>query len=142
MQFPQSGEYMKFIANIEQLHPILDWIREEIAEMEFDRQTLHKIELASEEVIINIIHHAYEGRAETVEVMVKLSLERKSVEIIFKDFGPPFNPLDAKVPDPLTALEEREIGGLGIYFVRQLMDEVSYSREKDQNVLALRLHKK
>jgi anti-sigma regulatory factor (Ser/Thr protein kinase) len=128
---------MKFLANIEQLRPILGWIREQIAEIGFDRSALHNIELASEEAVINIIHHAYQDSPETVEVMVNIFPEKKRAEIVFKDFGPPFNPLDAKEIDPQQELEEREIGGLGIYFIRQLMDEVRYSRENDQNVLIL-----
>jgi anti-sigma regulatory factor (Ser/Thr protein kinase) len=128
---------MKFIANIEQLRPILEWIRSQIAQMGFDRSALHNIELASEEAVINIIHHAYQDSPETVDVMVNVLPEKSCAEIVFKDFGPPFNPLEMKEIDPLAELDEREIGGLGIYFIRQLMDEVRYSREQDQNILVL-----
>jgi anti-sigma regulatory factor (Ser/Thr protein kinase) len=128
---------MKFIANVEQLRPILAWIREQVAPLGFDRSTLHNIELASEEAVINIIHHAYRDSPETVEVMVQIPPEKNQIEIVFKDFGPPFNPLETPEINPFAELEEREIGGLGIYFIRQLMDEVRYTRERDQNVLVL-----
>lgn len=128
---------MKFIATVEQLRPILGWIREQIAQVGFDRTALHNIELASEEAVINIIHHAYQDSPETVEVVVHVLPEKIGAEIVFKDFGPPFNPLETKAIDPTAEIEEREIGGLGIYFIRQLMDDVRYSRDRDQNVLVL-----
>lgn len=127
---------MKFIAKVEQLRPILKWIREQLAHMKFDQAKLKQIELASEEALVNIIHHAYQGRAEDIEIEVHATL-KNCAEIIFKDHGPPFNPLEAKEVNLFAQLEEREIGGLGIPFIRQLVDEVRYSREGNLNVLVL-----
>lgn len=127
---------MRFIAKIDQLRPILKWIREQLANMEFDQAKLKQIELASEEALVNIIHHAYQGRIEDIEIEVD-PISKNRVEIIFKDHGPPFNPLEAKEVNLFAQLEEREIGGLGIPFIRQLTDEVRYSREGNLNVLVL-----
>ncbi len=125
-----------FVANIEQLHPLLKWIRAQLTQMEFSTSTLNKIELASEEVFINIIHHAYQGREESVEMEIHL-FPKSHIELVFKDAGPPFNPLDAKEIDSSSKLEEREVGGLGIHFIRQLIDEVRYVREGTFNILTL-----
>lgn len=120
-----------FLAKIELLRPTLLWIREQLKHL--DTATLRKIELASEETIVNIIHHA---RPENIEIELKI-FPKSHVEITFKDAGPPFNPLQVKPPDQTSPLEEREPGGLGIHLIRQTMDEVRYKREGNRNILTL-----
>lgn len=115
---------------------MLQWIRARIAQMEFDSTTLNQVELASEEALVNIIHHAYQDRPEEVEIQVDAFPDNR-VEIRFKDHGPPFNPIAERALDISSGLEEREIGGLGIHFIRKMMDEVRYSREGNFNVLIL-----
>ena len=124
------------MAKIEQLRPLLKWIHSQLSQMEFSPSILNKIELVSEEVFVNIIHHAYRGRLEQVEVEVH-TFPKSHVEIVFKDSGPFFNPLEAKEVDSAADLEEREVGGLGIHLIRQMTDEVRYAREENCNVLTL-----
>lgn len=119
---------------MEQLHPMLSWIRDQLGPCE--KGTCHKIELASEEAIVNIIRYSYKNRSGTIEIEVKVDPQR--IEIILKDQGPPFNPLERKLPQDLeTPLEEREEGGLGIFFIRKCMDEVRYHRHHNTNNLTL-----
>ena len=118
---------------------MLAWIRGELAPMEFEPALLHKIELAAEEVIVNIISHGYQHRPEKIEIEVRL-FPASRAEIVFKDRGIIFNPLNVKELDISSDLEERNIGGLGIHFVRELIDEVLYQQEGDQNVLTLLIH--
>ena len=120
-----------FPAKIDSLHSMLEWIVSCLAG--WDRKSVRRVELASEEAIVNIIHHAYQGRPESIEISVKTF--PKSAEIFFKDHGPPFDPLQRKAPDCSGRLEDREVGGLGIHFMRQYMDEVRYAREANCNVL-------
>lgn len=127
---------MEFIAEIDQLRHILKWIRKELAQMDFDSSRMNKIELASEEALVNIMRYAYQGKSEKIDVEVR-SVPKSHAEIVFKDHGPPFNPLEAKELDLSSTLEERETGGLGIYLIRAIMDEVRYLREGGQNVLTL-----
>ncbi len=124
---------MEFIASIDRLHEILDWIRKELEPMQFESSTLHRVTLASEEALVNIIHHAYQGRPEKVEIEVRCL--KTHAEITFEDGGPPFNPLKAKAVDSTLPIEEREAGGLGIHFIRQCIDEVRYMRQKEKNIL-------
>ncbi len=86
------------------------------------------LNLVLEEVVSNVIRHGYRGR-EDGEVSIGLHLTGRVVTITVEDEGTPFNPLDH--PDPQLAMppEERMVGGLGIYLVRQLMDEVNYRTE-------------
>ena len=126
----------RFAANIDQLHEMLAWIREQVVQVKFDRTQLHQIELASEEVLVNIIHHGYQGRPEQIEIQVD-AFQDSHVEICVRDSGPPFNPMEESLSDLTSDLEDREIGGLGIHFIRKLMDEVRYQREGNLNVLVL-----
>lgn len=125
-----------FLAKVELLRSMLQWIRDSLQQMDFEPKTLRKIELACEEVLINIIRHAYQDRPEEIEIDVKVFL-KSHVEIAIQDHGPPFDPTQAEEPNCSNSLEERGVGGLGIHFVRQIMDEVRYQRALDKNVLIL-----
>ena len=116
---------------------MLHWIREQLRAAEMDSVNARKAELASEEALVNIIHHAYKEKTGNIDIEFT-AIAGVQVEIEIRDTGPPFNPLQQKTTfDPLASIEEREIGGLGILFIRQYMDEVRYRRDKDTNVLIL-----
>jgi anti-sigma regulatory factor (Ser/Thr protein kinase) len=105
--------------------------------MEFDPPTLRKVELASEEALVNIIRHAYQELPGEIEIEVR-AFPHSHVEIVIQDRGPPFDPLEEdREVDRTSSLEEREEGGLGIIFIRKYMDDVRYQRRGDQNVLTL-----
>lgn len=125
---------MRFRAQVEELHPMIRWLRAELADLE--PSVLSKIELVSEEALMNIIHHAYKDGVGEIEMTLKASSHQ--VIIVIKDQGPPFNPLTAETKfDPTLSLEEREVGGLGIPIMRQFMDEVNYKRADGKNILTL-----
>ena len=94
------------------------------------------LNLALEEVFSNIIRHGYEGR-EDREVTIALHLAPEEITATVEDTGVPFNPLELPDPDLTVPLEERKVGGLGVYLVRQLMDEVDYRTEGGRNILRL-----
>ena len=129
---------MEFKASIDQLHKILEWIAKQLKPMRFDHGMMHHIELASEEALVNIIHHAYQGRPEKVEIQVKLLPDR--AEIFFEDCGPPFNPLNSLPIDLSQPLETRVVGGLGIHFMRKCVDDIRYARHGEKNVLTFVIH--
>lgn len=123
---------------MELLHPILDWIRDSLVETGFSESWVRKLEIAIEEALVNIIHHAYKDEPGDIEVLVS-SEAGKEVRLTLADCGPPFNPLvhERKEIDPESNLEEMDEGGLGIFFMKKLMDELSYERKGNQNVLTL-----
>lgn len=126
-----------FPAKLEQLPAMLGWIRGRLADVSIPPRERKKIELACEEVLMNIIGHAYGGALGTIEVCAMVSDDER-MEIEFQDEGPPFNPLGKPLEVDLEApLESREEGGLGIYFIRNLVDDVRYRREGKKNVLTL-----
>jgi sigma-B regulation protein RsbU (phosphoserine phosphatase) len=101
-----------------------------------DNKLSRKINLAMDDLLSNIINYAY-PEAEIGQTETRLELKDGVLRITVIDDGKPFDPLSAEQPDVNASLEEREIGGLGIFLVRELMDEVSYQREGDRNVLRL-----
>jgi anti-sigma regulatory factor (Ser/Thr protein kinase) len=103
------------------------------AEIVFD------INVVLDELLSNIINYGYADDAPH-EICIRLSASDAMIEIAIEDDGKPFDPLAAPEPDLTLPLAQRPIGGLGLHFVRQLMDEVTYKRENNHNYLFL--HKK
>ena len=97
---------------------------------------IHDLCVAFDEVLSNIVKYAYkdEGRH---EISVRLTLAGASLVAEVIDDGKPFDPLAAPAPPLHGSISERPIGGLGIYFVRKLMDEVRYARHEGKNVLTM-----
>ncbi|MGI9322097.1 MAG: ATP-binding protein [Pseudomonadales bacterium] len=96
-----------------------------------------QVTLVMEELEMNIMQHAYggDGSAQS-QVTFKSEPDKLTIEVI--DGGKAFNPLEeAEAPDTDAALEDREMGGLGVHLVRTMMDELDYRREDDKNHLTL-----
>ena len=93
--------------------------------------------LALDELVANIIQHGLPtGRHETIRISIILEAVRLGMEI--SDPGRAFDPLhEAPAPDLDLPLEQRRVGGLGVHFVRAMMDDVTYRREGDRNVLTV-----
>ncbi len=93
-------------------------------------------DLAIEELVTNIIKYGYDD-TEPHEILVRLSLPEGNLVIQLEDDGHPFNPFDRPTPDIHAPVEERQIGGLGIHFVKNLLDTCEYRRTNDRNVVTL-----
>ena len=102
----------------------------------FPGRKLHEVQLALEEHLTNIIRYAYGDQAEhPIHVRLEFSAAELRIEVV--DDGRPFNPLGHPAPDLTVPLDERPIGGLGIYMIRKSLDQVAYRREHNQNVLVM-----
>ncbi len=131
--------HIAFSARIENLEPMIAWVRERIESSPFKEAERRRIELAMEEALVNVIIHAYPRRSSKaiVEIIVQ-GLSDQQIEFKIIDKGLPFNPLlQSSKCNPYAGLEEREEGGLGIHFMRQCMDEVHYERHHPFNILTL-----
>lgn len=93
--------------------------------------------LSLDEVFTNIVRHAYTDLLDH-EIHIELLFENGTVFLTVEDEGVPFNPLDAPEVDVTVPLRERSIGGLGIFLVRKLMDEVEYDRVGNRNRLVMK----
>jgi anti-sigma regulatory factor (Ser/Thr protein kinase) len=92
--------------------------------------------VALDELLNNAIAYGFAGR-ERGEVRIEVELRADRLCATLSDDGRPFNPLDVAAPDTALPAEERPVGGLGIHLVRRMMDEVSYHRRADRNVVSL-----
>lgn len=103
-----------------------------------DRKRLAEIQLAVEETLVNVFNYAYVDREGEVEIIC--NTERNDLIIEIVDSGIPFNPLAYGEPDVTADVAERKIGGLGVFLIRKVMDEVRYRRVADKNILDLIVH--
>ncbi len=96
-----------------------------------------ELALVLEEVVVNVIRYGFpEGASYPIEI--NMNYEDGQINIVIVDSGQPFDPLVAPVANVDAPLEERPVGGLGIYLVRALMDEVQYQRIEGRNQLFLK----
>ena len=108
------------------------FVEEELARLECDHKTAMKFMVAVDEIYSNIIYYSGADNA-------RISVDKKggSVYLIFSDDGKPYNPLEREAPDITLSLEERIPGGMGIFIVRNSMDEMTYRYEEGRNELTL-----
>ena len=122
-------------------HAQLQMVEQAIDEMarreQWPDEVVFKVKLVVEEIGLNIIDHGY-GQDDSKEMEFRLNSEDGALTIEFIDEAQPFDPL-SETPDPdiSSGIEERPIGGLGVHLVRELMDEVKYTRDSDRNRLTL-----
>lgn len=124
-----------FIASLDSIPEIVGFVSDTASTMGVHAKRVLHIELAVEEAVTNICSYAYE--IPPGEVSVRISREAEVVRIELIDAGVPFDPLTMEEPDIRSELENREIGGLGIFLIRRMLDEVHYTRKGDLNILSL-----
>lgn len=94
----------------------------------FDAEDVNKVELAIDEACTNVIEHAYENdESQDIDVAIQINYDKFS--IVVTDKGKTFSPKDISMPDMGRYLAELRVGGLGIYLMKTLMDEVEYHSE-------------
>ena len=121
----------------ENIDLVTDFINEQLDEIDCPMKLQVKIDIAVDEIFGNIAHYAYAPNTGQVTVRVELT-EEPSVIITFFDNGIPYDPTAKADPDITLSIEDREIGGLGIYMVMKSMDEVSYEYKDGQNILIIK----
>jgi len=100
-------------------------------------ETEFQIDLVLDELVSNVIRHGLKDSQEHC-IEVNLRCDEQDLILEVEDDGAPFNPLDSPTPDITKPIEERRIGGLGIYLVRQIMDHLAYERRAGKNYLLMR----
>ena len=123
--------------DVQQVPQLAEFIDHVCEAMGFDELTTMQMNLAIEEAVVNVMNYAYpEGTTGNVNVEVQANDAR--LKFVISDSGKHFDPTSVAEADTTLSAEDRSIGGLGIYLVRQLMDSVNYERIGGFNVLTLR----
>ena len=120
------------------LWEVQSFIDEQLEEVDCPMLTQTAIDVAVEEVFINIASYAYDQDSGVVRVQVTLHEEPLSAEITFIDNGRQYDPLTNDDPDLTLSVKERKKGGLGIYMVKNSMDDMRYEYKDEQNILTIR----
>jgi anti-sigma regulatory factor (Ser/Thr protein kinase) len=128
---------VRFAAKFEYLDEIRDFVGAVARDGGFGEKDVYNIQLATDEAASNIIEHAYEGVSDGVLDLL-CGMEKELIRITLIDYGVPFDPSAIPMPDLKADLSDRKIGGLGIFLMRKLMDEVHYEpRDDKSNVLTM-----
>lgn len=125
-----------FEAKTENLSQVLEFLEGELEKYNCDMKTITSLSIVIEELFVNVALYAYPGGSG--QATLKLDLIDKDLLMILKDKGIEFNPLLKKDPDITLKAEDREIGGLGIFMVKKTMDEMSYERKDNMNILSMK----
>ncbi len=127
---------MWFPAQLSELYRILDYIRSHAKHAGLGPTELHRLELVSEEAVVNVMHHAFPHQTGVIEVACEVHPHR--FDLILKDHGIPFNPTECTFdPETIKHVSDPPIGGVGLCLIHRLIDEVSYTRNGDENILRL-----
>jgi anti-sigma regulatory factor (Ser/Thr protein kinase) len=121
-------------ATIEELDHILEWVSD-VLEENCSGKISNQIAVVAEELFVNISSYAYSKKSGDVTIRVSIAPARLIIQ--FEDSGIAFNPLEHELPDVNAGIEDRKIGGLGIYLTRKWMSNVIYHRENEKNILTI-----
>ena len=117
--------------------PLLATFVEEVCEQAgFDASVTMQMNLAMEEAVVNVMNYAYPSGTQG-DIMIDALMGNGKLQFVISDNGPPFDPTAEADADTTLSAEERPIGGLGIFLVRQLMDDINYEYKDDKNILTL-----
>lgn len=127
---------LSIAATVENLDEVLDFVKEELELAGCEQKLQMQIAIAVEEVFVNIAHYAYQP--EIGPAVIRVSSTESEITIEFEDKGTPYNPLLRDDPDITQSLEDRKIGGLGIYMVKKIMDSIEYQHIDNKNILTIK----
>ncbi|MEI6558841.1 MAG: ATP-binding protein [Rhodospirillaceae bacterium] len=99
-------------------------------------RAIFNLNLALDEILTNVIEHAF-ADDDGHEILVRLAVDERSIRAEVIDDGLPYDPTARPDPDITLALEDRPIGGLGVYFAKRMMDRIEYRRDAGTNRLSL-----
>lgn len=125
-------------ATVENIETVTDFVNEQLEALDCPMKAMMQIDIAIDELFGNIAHYAYNPEVGSATVRVEVAEEPLSVIITFIDNGVPFDPLATEDPDVTLSVEERGVGGLGVYMVKKSMDEITYTYKNGQNILTIK----
>ncbi|MBQ1518069.1 MAG: ATP-binding protein [Clostridia bacterium] len=129
---------LKIEATPQNLDSVIQFVDEQLEEYGCGMKQQMAIDLAVEELFVNIAHYAYNPETGYASVLVDVIKDPLSVEITFIDNGKPYDPLAKSDPDTSLSVEDRPIGGMGIFLVKKSMDLVNYEYKDGKNILTIK----
>lgn len=127
---------LKLAADINNLRDFVEFVSSCAEGQGINPGRITEIGVAAEEVLVNICNYAYQDQVGEIKVSCMLDDESRLI-IEFEDTGVPFDVHGLDAPDLTDDIAERQIGGLGVFIIKELMSEVQYRREDNKNILKL-----
>jgi len=124
-------------ANMDNFEEMVSFVGDECRNAGLEPKITNKIHLAFEEAAVNIINYAYGDESGTITIECDYIKEKKMFRIVLIDEGQAFNPLASENPNINAPVQDRPIGGLGIFMIRQIVDEIFYERIDNKNVFTM-----
>ncbi len=124
-------------ADLPELNRVSMFVGNILDTLQCSKQTQIHIRIAVDEIFSNIARHSDARKGDTVTVLVHAE-EPRTVVITFMDSSSRFNPLSVGEPDVTAPAHKRQVGGLGLYMVKKMMDDVSYEYRDEQNILTIK----
>ena len=124
-------------AKVENLDKVNDFINKTIGEVNCSKKAIMQLGVIVEEIFVNIASYAYPDEVGFATVQVEVKDNPPAIDLTFIDSGVEYNPLANEDPDLDVAVEERQIGGLGIYLVKNMVEKIYYKYEGGKNILSL-----
>ena len=125
-------------ATLENLQTVIDFATERLEARDCSMKVVMQMELVIEEIFVNIASYAYNPEIGSATFCIEFEENPDAVLMTFIDGGKPYNPLEQDEPDTTLAIEERDIGGLGIFLVKKNVDEISYEYSDGKNILRMK----
>ena len=124
-------------AVVDNLDAVNSFVHKSIEQFEVSKRTLMQLDLVIEEIFVNVASYAYAPNTGSVKILIEVKEEPLTVSLTFIDSGVPYNPLEKSDPDINLSVDDRQIGGLGIFLTKNLVDDISYKFIDGQNILQL-----
>ncbi len=128
-------QHIRIHAQIEAIGQASQFVGSLAEQAGLDSKARHHCQLAIDEACTNIIEHGFSGGNPDEFIDVFCQRTAETFDIVVIDDGPAFDPLQQPSPDPLAGLDERQMGGWGVYFIKKLMDRVAYEHRDGRNHL-------
>ena len=125
-------------AKKENLDQVLEIVDEELEQLECTIKEQTQIDIAVEEIFVNIASYAYAPSVGTALIRMEVERDPLAVVLTFEDKGTPYDPLAKEDPSMDHAADETKIGGLGIYMVKRSMDDMKYEDKDGKNILVIK----
>ncbi len=125
-------------AVVENLQTVIDFATEHLEEQDCPMKTAMQMELVIEEIFVNIANYAYNPEVGMATFCIEFEERPSAILMTFIDNGKPYNPLEKSDPDTTLDIDERDIGGLGIFLVKKNVDEIDYKYEGGKNILSMK----
>jgi serine/threonine-protein kinase RsbW len=131
--------YLEITSDMANLAQVADFVADSARKAELTQKQFDDVQMAVDEAVTNVMEHAYAGRRDG-RISIKFRSDEREFFVEIRDAGKPFDASKIKTPNTKSPLSKRSIGGLGIFFMRKLMDKVEFKQDNAGNIT--RMYKK